>query len=80
MKEYTYASLSEILHDAGFVRPTIIIAPRAHRFGTMPRFLAIMLEALFSAVPRRLHTSICRSRLGRSLLGITMMVEKPEYR
>lgn len=79
MKEYTYASLSEILRDAGFVRPTIIIAPRAHRFGTMPRFLAIMLEALFSAVPRRLHTYICRSRAGRSLLGITMRVEKPRH-
>lgn len=80
LKEYTYASLSEILQDAGFVRPTIIIAPRAHRFGTLPKFFAIMLEALFGAVPRRFHTNICRSRVGRTLLGITIMVEKPEHR
>lgn len=77
MKEYTYASLSEILRDAGFVRPRIIIAPRAHRLGTIPRFAAVIAETLFSIVPRGLHTYICRSNVGRTLLGITMIVEKP---
>jgi ubiquinone/menaquinone biosynthesis C-methylase UbiE len=79
MKEYTYASLSEVLRDAGFTHPTIIIAPRAYRFCTMPRTVALILEAIFSAVPRSLHTYVCRSRVGRTLLGITMMVEKPKH-
>ena len=77
MKEYTYASLSEVLRDAGFVRPRILIAPRAYRLGSLPRSVALIAEALFGAVPRSLHTYVCRSKIGRALLGITMIVEKP---
>jgi SAM-dependent methyltransferase len=77
MKEYTYASLIEILRDAGFVQPKIVIAPRAYRIGVMPKFFGLMLEALFGAVPRRFHTYICRSRVARTLLGITIIAKKP---
>lgn len=76
MKEYTYASLVEILRDAGFVRPTIVIAPRAYRLGTMPKVVGLILETIFNAIPRSVHTHICRSRVARALLGITVMAKK----
>lgn len=79
MKEYTYASLTEILRDAGFVYPKIVIAPRAYRIGTMPKFFGLMLEATFGAVPRSLHTYICRSKVARTLLGITIVAKKPVH-
>lgn len=79
MKEYTYASLTEILRDAGFVYPRIVIAPRAHRIGTIPKVVGLMLEALFAAVPRSLHTYVCRSHVARTLLGITVIAKKPNH-
>lgn len=77
MQEYTYASLRRLLTDAGFVRPRIIVAPRAYRLLTLPYAIARALEVILAAVPRSLHTHIARSKPARALLGITMMVEKP---
>ncbi len=77
MKEYTYASLRHLLTGAGFVRPRIVIAPRAYRLFSLPYTLARAIETVFAAVPRSLHTRIARSKPARALLGITMMVEKP---
>jgi hypothetical protein len=36
-----------------------------------------LAESFFAMVPQSLHTQICRSRIGRSLLGITILVQKP---
>jgi ubiquinone/menaquinone biosynthesis C-methylase UbiE len=77
MHEYTYASLLRLVRDAGFVRPRIIIAPRAQRLFEIPYALARPIEMMLAAVPRSMHTAICRSPICRALLGITMMVEKP---
>ena len=77
MCEYSYKSLYELMRATGFVHPRIIIAPRAYRLFDVPYTLARLAERFFAAVPRRFHTRICRSGVGRSLLGITMMVEKP---
>lgn len=77
MREYSYQSLYQLMRDTGFVRPRIVIAPRAYRLFDIPYPLAHLVEMMFAAAPRSLHTQICRSRIGRSLLGITMMVEKP---
>jgi ubiquinone/menaquinone biosynthesis C-methylase UbiE len=77
MREYSYKSLYKLMNGAGFVRPRILIAPRAYRLFNIPYPLARFAESFFAAVPQSLHTPICRSRIGRSLLGITMMVEKP---
>jgi ubiquinone/menaquinone biosynthesis C-methylase UbiE len=77
MREYSYKSLCKLMRDSGFVRPRIIIAPRAYRLFDIPYAVARMTEMAFAAVPQSLHTQICRSRIGRSLLGITMLVEKP---
>jgi hypothetical protein len=32
---------------------------------------------MFALTPRVLHTRVCRSKVARALLGITMMAEKP---
>lgn len=77
MCEYSYKSLYDLMRKTGFVRPRILIAPRAYRMFDLPYALARLAESFFAAVPQSLHTPICRSRIGRSLLGITMMVEKP---
>lgn len=77
MREYSYKSLYKLMHGAGFVHPRIIVAPRAYRLFDLPYTLARMAESFFAAVPQSMHTRICRSRIGRSLLGITMLVEKP---
>jgi ubiquinone/menaquinone biosynthesis C-methylase UbiE len=76
MKEYTYGELDRIFREAGFARTRILVAPRAYRLFALPCFVAIALEWVFAQVPRRFHTRICRSRVGRSLLGITMIAEK----
>lgn len=77
MCEYSYKSLYQLMRRTGFVHPRIIVAPRAYRLFGLPYALARLAESLFAAVPQSLHTPICRSRIGRSLLGITMIVEKP---
>ncbi|MGD9982449.1 MAG: class I SAM-dependent methyltransferase [Hyphomonadaceae bacterium] len=77
MREYSYETLYRLVGDAGFVHPRIMIAPRAYRLFDLPYALARLVERVFAAAPRSLHTPICRSHIGRSLLGITMMVEKP---
>jgi predicted SAM-dependent methyltransferase len=77
MKEYTYAELLRLFADAGFVDVRILIAPRAFRLGVLPRFIALALERLLGAVPRDLHTRICRSSLARALMGATIIARKP---
>jgi ubiquinone/menaquinone biosynthesis C-methylase UbiE len=77
MREYTYESLHSMLREAGFIRPRILIAPRAIRLFDLPYPIARAIEAGLAAIPRRFHTEICRSSVGRTLLGITMLVEKP---
>lgn len=77
MKEYTYAELMRLFAEAGFVNVRILIAPRAYRLFVMPRFIALMLERLLDAVPRDLHTFICRSAPVRALMGATVIAEKP---
>jgi hypothetical protein len=76
MKEDTYGELDRMFREAGFIRTRIVVAPRAHRLFAMPCFVALALEWVFARIPRGLHTAICRSRVGRSLLGITMIAEK----
>lgn len=77
LKEYSYKELHAILKDAGFTRMRTWVAPRAFRAFTLPQFAAEAIEACFAAVPRRFHTRVCRSKVARALLGITMMAEKP---
>jgi ubiquinone/menaquinone biosynthesis C-methylase UbiE len=77
LKEYSYRELHRVLKDAGFVRMKAWVAPRAYRAFVLPQFAAEFIEACFAAVPRRWHTPVCRSRIARALLGITMMAEKP---
>jgi len=77
MCEYTYASLARTMREAGFVKPRLIIAPRAYRMFEIPFALSRPIEAVFTGVPPSMHTGICRSPIGRALLGITLMVEKP---
>jgi hypothetical protein len=78
MQEYSYETLVQIFKEAGFVRPRIIIAPRAHRLIDLSYVFARPIEMAFAAVPRSLHTLICRSAIGRTLLGITIIAEKPK--
>jgi ubiquinone/menaquinone biosynthesis C-methylase UbiE len=78
LKEYSYKELHAILKGAGFERMRVWIAPRAYRAFTLPQFAAEWIEAFFAAVPRRFHTKVCRSKVARALLGITMMAEKPK--
>lgn len=77
MREYSYADLGRIFEEAGFRRMRILVAPRAYSLFSLPRFAAEAFEKLFAAVPRSLHTRICRSRVARALLGITVIAEKP---
>lgn len=77
LKEYSYKELHAILKDAGFVHMRAWVAPRAFRAFTLPQFAAEAIEACFAAAPRRFHTKVCRSKIARALLGITMMAEKP---
>lgn len=77
MREYSYAELHQIFRSAGFSRMRILIAPRAHRAFALPQAIAEMLEKLCARVPRKYHTTICRSRLVRALLGMTVIAEKP---
>lgn len=76
MKEYIYAELIALFDEAGFTRQHILVAPRAYRVCTLPRFIALAAETLFARVPRNLHTLICRSHAVRALLGVTMIGEK----
>jgi hypothetical protein len=77
LKEYSYKELRALMCKAGFGRTSIWIAPRAYRAFTLPQFAGEWIEGLFSLTPRRLHTKICRSKVARALLGVTMMAEKP---
>jgi ubiquinone/menaquinone biosynthesis C-methylase UbiE len=77
MREYCYAELDHIFRDAGFVKTRVVVAPQAHRFFGLPKKIALALEGAFARVPRPLHTAICRSRVTRALMGITMIAEKP---
>ncbi len=77
MREYSYESLYKLMNGAGFIHPRIMVAPRAYRLFDIPYAMARVTESFFAAVPQSLRTPICRSRIGRSLLGITIMVEKP---
>ena len=77
LKEYSYRELHAILKAAGFRRLSVWVAPRAFRLMTLPQAVAQAIEACFAVVPRSLHTPICRSKLARALLGITMMAQKP---
>jgi ubiquinone/menaquinone biosynthesis C-methylase UbiE len=76
MQEYTYGQLARKFRAAGFDRIRILVAPRSHRLFSMPLMLALFLEQAFARVPRRFHTRICRSRVVRSLMGITLIAEK----
>lgn len=78
LKEYSYKELRALMRKAGFGRTSIWIAPRAYRAFTLPQFAGEWIEGLFSLTPRRLHTKICRSKVARALLGVTMMAEKPQ--
>jgi ubiquinone/menaquinone biosynthesis C-methylase UbiE len=78
LKEYSYKELHAALKQAGFARLRVWIAPRAFRAFTLPQFAAEWIEACFAAVPQRFHTKVCRSKVARALLGITMMAEKPK--
>lgn len=77
LKEYSYKELYAALKGAGFRKMRVWISPRAYRAFTLPQFAAEWIEAFFAAVPRRFHTKVCRSKVARALLGITMMAEKP---
>lgn len=76
LKEYSYRELNRIMKDAGFDRTGIWIAPRAFRAFALPQVVAEGVESLLAMTPSSLHTTICRSRIARALLGITMMAEK----
>jgi len=76
LKEYSYGELTALMKRAGFARTRIWIAPRAFRAFGITQWLAEAIEASLSATPQALHTAICRSKIARSLLGITMMAEK----
>ncbi|MGE0532500.1 MAG: class I SAM-dependent methyltransferase [Hyphomonadaceae bacterium] len=78
LKEYSYKELRALMRKAGFGRTSIWIAPRAYRAFTLPQFAGEWIESLFGLVPRSLHTKICRSKVARALLGVTMMAEKPK--
>ena len=77
MKEYTYAELLRLFAEAGFVDIRILIAPRALRLFELPDFIALRLERLLGAVPRDLHTLVCRSSPVRALMGATIIAQKP---
>jgi ubiquinone/menaquinone biosynthesis C-methylase UbiE len=77
LKEYSYKELHHLLRSAGFGRTSIWIAPRAYRAFTLPQFAGEWIERMFALTPRVLHTRVCRSKVARALLGITMMAEKP---
>lgn len=77
LKEYSYKELNGLMRSAGFRRTAIWIAPRAYRALTLPQFAGEWIEALFGLVPAKLHTKICRSKVARALLGVTMLAEKP---
>jgi len=76
LKEYSYRELNGLMKQAGFARTRIWIAPRAYRAFALPQSVAEAIEALLARTPRPLHTAICRSKVARALLGITMMAEK----
>lgn len=80
LKEYSYRELNGLMKQAGFARTRIWIAPRAYRAFALPQWLAETTEAILARTPRPLHTAICRSRIARALLGITMMAEKAAVR
>jgi SAM-dependent methyltransferase len=77
MREYTYRDLTAILTGAGFRDVRVLLAPRAYDLFGLPRGLAFAIEDILARVPRRLHTRICRSRIVRALLGVTMIAQKP---
>jgi ubiquinone/menaquinone biosynthesis C-methylase UbiE len=77
LKEYSYKELRALMRNNGFARTRIWIAPRAYRAFVLPQFAGELIEAVFALVPSSLHTRVCRSKVARALLGITMMADKP---
>lgn len=78
LKEYSYKELRALMRDNGSTRTRIWIAPRAYRAFVLPQFACELIESVFALAPSSLHTRVCRSKVARALLGITMMADKPK--
>jgi hypothetical protein len=73
MKEYTYAELRKILLSAGFKKVKIFIGNKKSGYSAMNIAPFIVLEKMYSIVPRSLRYKMKKSVILKSFFGIKIL-------